>query len=174
MARIIILIAFLLCSSIKYKEAKMAITVSSKSFNHNDFIPSKHGYRGGNISPHLSWSNLPTNTKSIAIICDDPDAPSGDFVHWVIYNIPSNINELPENVPQVKEWQNGILQGINDFGKIGYGGPCPPFGVHRYFFKVYALNKVLDLKPGLRKSELLREISPYIIGEGQIMGKFKS
>lgn len=151
---------------------KMEIQISSSAFGHEGFIPQKYTCDGENISPPLSWKNIPSGTKSIAIINDDPDAPVGTWVHWVIYNIPPTANGLPENIKPMEKLPDGTLQGRNSWGKIGYGGPCPPSGVHRYFFKIYALDKVLDLKPGATKEELLKAMKGHILAEGQFYGKY--
>ena len=151
----------------------MEIKITSSAFDEGGIIPSKYTCDGINISPPLKWELLPDNTKSIAIICDDPDAPMGTWVHWVIYDIPSGITELPENIPDDKKLNIGAVQGKNDFKKIGYGGPCPPGGTHRYFFKIYALDKALNLKPGITKSELLKAMENHILAKGQLMGKYK-
>ena len=152
------------------KDLKMKIT--STSFKEGALIPSKHTCDGDNLSPQLSWSGEPDNTKSFALICDDPDAPMGTWVHWVIYNIPLGTKELQENVPKDKTLDNGAKQGKNDFGKTGYDGPCPPGGTHRYFFKIYALDYIPDNDPGLTKEELLKIIREHILAQAQLMGKY--
>jgi Raf kinase inhibitor-like YbhB/YbcL family protein len=151
---------------------KMEISIMSSAFENAGQIPTKYTCDGENVSPPLSWKNLPSGTKSIAIINDDPDAPMGTWVHWVIYNIPANSSGLPENIKPLEKLPDGTMQGRNSWGKIGYGGPCPPSGTHRYFFKIYALDKVLELKPGATKEELLKAMKGHIIGEGQFYGKY--
>ena len=111
--------------------------LQSKSFKNNKEIPAKYGCAGDGVSPHLNWSDFPQQTKSFALVCRDPDAPSGDFVHWMIANIPADVNEVAEGAMLIKQADNIT----NDFGKSEYGGPCPPSGIHRYFFIIYALNK---------------------------------
>ncbi|MEM2954793.1 MAG: YbhB/YbcL family Raf kinase inhibitor-like protein, partial [Candidatus Nanoarchaeia archaeon] len=111
--------------------------IKSSAFVHGGMMPAKYAYDKENISPPLVFSNIPSGTKSLALICDDPDAPVGNWVHWVIYNIPADTKELKEGIPPKKELQNGAKQGINDYRQIGYGGPCPPSGTHRYIFKLY-------------------------------------
>lgn len=150
----------------------MEIQISSGAFANEGFIPQKYTCDGENISPPLTWKNIPSGTKSIAIINDDPDAPVGTWVHWVIYNIPPNISGLPEGIKPIEKLPDGTMQGRNSWGKIGYGGPCPPSGVHRYFFKIYALDKMLDLKPGATKEELLKAMKGHILAEGQFYGKY--
>ncbi len=150
----------------------MDIQVSSKSFLNNQTIPSRYTCDGENISPPLVWSEVPDKTRSIAIICDDPDAPSGDWVHWLIYNIDPNINELPENIPLKRIIDGNTRQGINDFGKTGYGGPCPPSGNHRYFFRLFALDTVLDLKENAKKKDLLNAMKNHVVAEGELIGLY--
>ncbi len=151
----------------------MGINIESSSFQEGGMIPSKYTCDGADVSPALSWSNIPDGTKSIAIISDDPDAPMGTWVHWVLYDLPLDITNLPENTPDEKTLNNGAKQGTNDFGRIGYGGPCPPGGTHRYYFKIYALDATLELKPGATKSQLLSAMKGRVLSEGQLMGKYK-
>ncbi len=155
------------------KEEDMTIQLTSPAFEEGGMIPSKYTCDGANVSPPLKWTSVPEGTKSFAIICDDPDAPAGTWVHWVIYNIPANIRELPENVRPSWKLSDGTLQGKNDFGKAGYGGPCPPGGIHRYYFKIYALSDMLNVKEGLTKADLLKAMKGYVLGEGQLMGRYK-
>jgi len=152
---------------------KMEIKIKSTAFKEGGMIPSKYTCDGADISPPLSWDSVPEGTKSLALICDDPDAPMGTWVHWVIFNIPPDTRELPENVPPQKTLANGAKQGINDFRKIGYGGPCPPGGTHRYYFKLYALDTGINLEAGATKSQLLKAMEGHILAEGQLMGKYK-
>lgn len=151
---------------------KMKIEIFSTAFENEGFIPQKYTCDGANISPPLGWKSLPKDTKSIAIINDDPDAPMGTWVHWVVYNIPATSSGLPENIKPIERLPDGSLQGKNSWGKIGYGGPCPPTGTHRYFFKIYALDTMLDLKPGATKEELLHAMKGHIIAEGVFYGKY--
>ena len=158
----------------KGKAGKMSIQVTSAAFNEGGSIPAKYTCDGINVSPPLKWASIPDTTKSIALIVDDPDAPRGDWVHWVVYDLPASLRELPEKVPpDEKILGNGGRQGATDFGKIGYGGPCPPSGTHRYFFKVYALDKLLGLAPGATKAQLLKAMEGHVLAEGQLMGKYK-
>jgi Raf kinase inhibitor-like YbhB/YbcL family protein len=157
---------------LKQVEGNMNITLKSGAFKEGEFIPKKFTCDGENVSPPLEWGEIPKGTKSIAIICDDPDAPRGTWVHWVIYNIPPSTISLQENIPYEKVLEDGTIQGKNDFRKIGYGGPCPPNGIHRYFFKIYALSVTLALAPGLTKGELLHAMEEHIISEGKLMGKY--
>jgi Raf kinase inhibitor-like YbhB/YbcL family protein len=151
----------------------MEIQIKSPDFEEGGMIPKKYTCEDMDVSPLLIWNSVPDNTKSFALICDDPDAPMGTWVHWVIFNLPSDTKELPENVPPQKTLANGARQGKNDFGKIGYGGPCPPSGTHRYFFKLYALDTEINLDSGATKKQLLEAMEGHILAEGQLMGKYK-
>ena len=151
---------------------KVELKVESQAFKNGGMIPTKYTCDGEDVSPPISWSNGPECTKSYALIADDPDAPMGTWVHWVIYNIPPDITRLDENVPKVEELPNGAVQGVNDFRRYGYGGPCPPGGTHRYYFKVYALDTELKDGPGLTKKKLLKRIEGHIIGYGELMGRY--
>lgn len=151
----------------------MGITIRSSAFKEGDSIPAKYTCDGSNVSPALSWSEPPENTKCFALISDDPDAPMGTWVHWVVYNIPPGLRELQENVPSGPTLSNGTLQGVTDFRSVGYGGPCPPSGSHRYFFKLYALDTMLDLKPGATKKQLVDAMKGHILDQGQLMGRYR-
>jgi len=151
----------------------MKITVTSAAFQEEGMIPEKYTCDGPNISPPLAWSPVPAGAKSIALICDDPDAPMGTWVHWVVFNLPGDTKGVPEGVPPREHLENGATQGVNDFGKTGYGGPCPPRGTHRYFFKLYALDLKLDLSGRVTKERLLKAMVGHILAEGQLMGKYK-
>jgi hypothetical protein len=152
------------------KEETMSIQITSTAFTDSQPIPAKYTCDGDDVSPPLQWTNAPANTKSFALIADDPDAPMGTWVHWVVYDLPPNTSALPENVAKTPTLAGGAKQGANDFRRIGYGGPCPPPGKpHRYFFKIYALDTVLNLKPGLTKKELLKVTNGHVLAEGQLM-----
>ena len=144
----------------------------SNAFTEGDSIPKKFTCDGHDVSPTLSWKNAPENAETFALIADDPDAPTGTFVHWVIFNIPGTSSSLSEEVENKEKLPDGAVQGINDFGKIGYGGPCPPGGTHRYYFKLYALNTALNLQPGASKSDLLEAMEGHIVAEAQLMGRY--
>lgn len=156
----------------KTKVKNMNIKITSNSFNEGEMIPARYTCDDINVSPHIAWGEIPKGTKSIALICEDPDAPAGVWVHWVIFNIPPDVKELKENLPKDKVFSNGMLQGTGDFRKIGYSGPCPPGGTHRYFFKIYALDKILELGSGATKAQLLKSMEGHILDEGQLMGKY--
>ena len=151
---------------------KREIRVTSSAFSEGELIPSKYTCDGANVSPPISWESVPAGARTIALISDDPDAPVGTWVHWVLYDLPANVTHLPENVPPDEKLANGADQGKTDFGKIGYGGPCPPSGTHRYYFKVYALDTSLGLGPGATKGQLLNAMKEHIVAEGQLMGKY--
>jgi Raf kinase inhibitor-like YbhB/YbcL family protein len=138
-------------------------------FQDGESIPQRHTGDGEDVSPALTWSDPPAATKSFALICDDPDAPRGTWVHWVLFNLPGELRELGEGkVPK------GAAQGVNDFGNQDYGGPAPPRGKpHRYFFKLYALDRLLDLPEGATKEQVLAAAKPHILAEAQVMGKYQ-
>lgn len=151
----------------------MAITVTSSAFVEGGMIPKQHTCDGEDISPDLKWTGAPAATKSFALICDDPDAPVGNWVHWVLFNIPADVNALAAAVPPEAALTNGARNGKNDFRRLGYGGPCPPGGTHRYFFKIYALDTRLDLESGCTKAQLEAAMKGRILAEGQLMGRYK-
>jgi Raf kinase inhibitor-like YbhB/YbcL family protein len=151
----------------------MEMKITSQAFEDEGMIPEKYTCDDINVSPPLAWSPGPEGTRTYALICDDPDAPMGTWVHWVLFNLPVNINELPEGIPPERDLESEAKQGMNDFRKIGYGGPCPPGGTHRYFFKLYALDAEVDLESGATKSDLLRAMEGHILAESQLMGKYQ-
>jgi len=150
----------------------MKMEITSEAFNDGGPIPLKYTCDGDDISPPLEWANIPEGTQTLALVCDDPDAPMGIWVHWVLYNIPPHLNRLPEHIPPEKELENGICQGMSDFKKIGYGGPCPPSGTHRYFFKIYALDSKLDLPPGATKAHVTIAMEGHVLGQAHLMGTY--
>ncbi|MFP4112915.1 MAG: YbhB/YbcL family Raf kinase inhibitor-like protein [Spirochaetales bacterium] len=152
--------------------AMETITVESGAFEHQGPIPAKYTCDGANASPALSWTGAPEATKSYALIVDDPDAPGKTFVHWVYYDIPESVASLPEGVPAVDRPSQGGTQGVNDFGKAGFGGPCPPGGTHRYFFKVYALDTRLGLVAGATKQEVVTAMETHVLAQGTLMGTY--
>lgn len=154
------------------QEDSMTITVTSAAFAAGQTIPVVHSCKGRGISPALAWSGAPGGTKSFALIMDDPDAPMGTFVHWVIYNVPGASAGLPEAVPTTAKLADGSLQGANGAGRTGYTGPCPPSGTHRYFFKLYALDALLNLSTGASKEQLLAAMQGHILAQGEFMGTF--
>ena len=161
------------CSDSKNKTpGDVSMKITSSAFEEGGLIPRKFTCDDIDVSPPLAWHHAPEGTKEFALICDDPDAPMGTWVHWVIYNIPVSTNKFEEGIQKESALDNGIVQGRNDFRKTGYGGPCPPGGTHRYFFKLYALDINLSLVPGKTKSELLKAIEGHILAESQLMGKY--
>jgi Raf kinase inhibitor-like YbhB/YbcL family protein len=156
------------------KEVEMTLSLSSATFKEGDKIPVKYSCDGQDMSPPLEWSKPPQQTKAFALIMDDPDAPGGVFTHWVLFNLPANVRQLAEGIPTQERLENGALQGKNDFGRLGYGGPCPPHGpAHRYRFALYALDKLLDLRPGASKKQVLDAMKGRILAQGQLVGTYQ-
>lgn len=151
----------------------MAIQLTSEAFSDGTMIPKQFTCDGEDLSPPLSWSGLPTETATLALICDDPDAPVGTWDHWVLFNIPASATGLPVNVPSKATLDDGSVHGNNSWGRLGYGGPCPPGGTHRYFFKLYALDIALNLKTGVTKSQLVKAMEGHILDQGQLMGQYR-
>jgi len=147
--------------------------ISSAAFAANEMIPKKFTCDGPDASPKLNWNEPPAKTQSFALIMDDPDAPAGTWVHWVLFDLPADARELEEGVAKQEQLANGARQGRNDFGRIGYGGPCPPPGKpHRYFFKLYALDAKLNLKPGVTKADLERAMKAHTLGQAELIGRY--
>ena len=147
--------------------------LSSPAFANTETIPDRFTCKGSDISPALAWEALPEGTKSLVLIFDDPDAPMGTWVHWVAYYIPAERKGLPEDVPKNRdEIAGGGLQGTNSWGRIGYGGPCPPSGTHRYYFRLYALDARLALKPGATKVQVTAAMKDHVLGEAELMGRY--
>jgi len=151
----------------------MGFEIKSPAFRQEGMIPSGFTCDGEDVSPGLTWSDPPKGTRSFALICDDPDAPMGTWVHWVVYNIPPDKRGLEEGFPMDEKLPDGTIQGMTDFRKVGYGGPCPPGGTHRYYFKLYALDTVLSLSPNAAKKELLEAMKGHQLAEAQLMGRYK-
>ncbi|HDD56437.1 MAG TPA: YbhB/YbcL family Raf kinase inhibitor-like protein [Nitrososphaeria archaeon] len=148
--------------------------LTSSAFKSGEDIPEKYTCDGMDVSPPLSWSGFPAETKSFILIVEDPDAPGGIFTHWIVYNISSKITSLSEGIEKVGKLDNGILQGMNSFGRIGYNGPCPPHGSkHRYYFRIYALDCYIDLPPGATREEVLKTIKEHVIGEAELLGYYE-
>lgn len=135
-------------------------------------IPLRFTCDDADISPPLSWSGVPPGTRALALICDDPDAPVGTWVHWVYYDIPATVSQLGEGVASAEKPTQGGVQGLNDFGRLGYGGPCPPSGRHRYYFRLYALDTSLGLKPGASRKQVESAMAGHILDEAQLMGTY--
>lgn len=148
----------------------MTLTLSSSAFAPGKSIPDDNSCKGRNISPALSWTGAPANTVSYAIIMDDPDAPAGTFVHWVIYNIPAISTGLQQGVPAEPTFDDGAAQGKNSGNRQYYEGPCPPSGTHRYFFKLYALDTRLELPPGATAQQVTKAMQGHILAQAELMG----
>lgn len=152
----------------------MALSVSSSAFQEAGSIPVKYTCDGQDMSPPLAWGEPPQKTKAFALIVDDPDAPGGAFTHWVLFNLPAASRGLPEAMPAQKQLETGALQGKNDFGRIGYGGPCPPRGpAHRYRFTIYVLDSPLNLLAGASRKQVLDAMKGHILVQGQLTGSYR-
>ena len=154
---------------------KMEIKIKSTAFHQGSAIPLKFSCEGSNVSPQLHWNEVSKDVKSYAIIVDDPDAPGGDFVHWIIFNIPGNMMELNENVTPSRNIPDEVMLGTNSFGRIGYGGPCPPpEKPHHYFFRIYALDTILHhVESGVTKQQLVKAMEGHIMASGELMGTYQ-
>ena len=150
----------------------MSLSITSPAFKQGGRIPSKYTCDGMDISPGLEWSDVPEGTRSFTIIADDPDAPVGTWIHWVFCNIPGEKRTLPEALPPDASLPDGSMQGKNSWGRPGYGGPCPPGGTHRYFFRLYALDTVLELKSGVSENDLLKAMKGHILAGAELMGLY--
>ncbi len=154
-------------------DSALPLKLTSSAFATGEKIPQQHTCDGADASPPLLWSDPPAGTQSFALIADDPDAPVGTWVHWVLYDLPADSRGLGAGIAKQQELANGARQGTNDFRKIGYGGPCPPPGKpHRYFFKLYALNAKLGLKAGATKAEIEKAMQGHILAQGELMGRY--
>ena len=153
------------------QEVPVTFTLTSTAFTQGQPIPTDYSCKGRDISPALSWTEPPANTQSFALIMDDPDAPSGTWVHWVIYNIPASSRGLNEAMPKDAKLSDGSMQGTNSARNTGYNGPCPPSGTHRYFFKLYALDTMLSLT-NADKDKLLKAMDGHILAQAELMGTF--
>jgi Raf kinase inhibitor-like YbhB/YbcL family protein len=152
----------------------MTLELTSSAFQEGKPIPKLYAGDGKDISPPLQWTDPPAGTKSFALIADDPDAPRGTWVHWVVFNLPPETRSLDEGFPKKETLANGAKQGTTDFGSVGYGGPAPPKGKpHRYFFKLYALDDMVKLPAGATKADLERAMKGHILAEGQLMGTYQ-
>jgi len=161
------------CRGVPKEGVAMSLNLKSADFSSGGTIPRQFTCDGQDISPALEWSEPPKGTKSFSLIADDPDAPVGTWVHWVLFDLPANVRSLEQNYPKEEQAADGSRQGRNDFRKIGYGGPCPPPGnPHRYFFKLYALDAKLNLKPGATKKDVERAMQGHILAQGEWMGRY--
>jgi Raf kinase inhibitor-like YbhB/YbcL family protein len=179
--KVVVLICLLLCSlSLPFPEflaqekgGTMPLQITSAAFSDGETIPKKFTCDGPDISPKLTWNEPAAKTQSFTLIMDDPDAPVGTWVHWVLFDLPADTKDLSEGVAKQEQLSNGARQGRNDFGKIGYGGPCPPPGKpHRYFFKLYALDSKLNLKAGATKADVERAMKGHVVGQAELVGRY--
>jgi Raf kinase inhibitor-like YbhB/YbcL family protein len=151
-----------------------AFVITSTAFNAGDAIPLRFTCDGSNISPLLAWTQPPSGTQSFVLIMDDPDAPRGDWVHWVMFDIPDGTSGLPDNLPPVPEMQTGARQGMNSYHRFGYSGPCPPKNKeHHYFFRLYALDQRLGLMPGALKMDVERAMQGHVLAKAELMGRYE-
>lgn len=152
----------------------MALTLTSSAFAHQTMIPPRYTCEGEDVSPALSWTEPPAGTKSFALIHDDPDAPVGTWVHWVTYNLPPTSRGLEEDIPKTAQLPDGAVQGLNDFRRLGYGGPCPPPGpAHRYVFRLYALDTTLTLPPKATKAQVEGAMKGHVLSQAQLVGLYQ-
>jgi len=151
----------------------MAFELTSTAFPPGGSIPRRHTCDGDDVSPPLAWKDVPPGTKSLALVCDDPDAPAGTWVHWVVWAVPASASGLPEGVPPSATLPDGSRQGRNDFKRTGWGGPCPPRGgPHRYFFRLSAVDRTIDLPAGATRAELDRTLEGHTLGRTELMGRY--
>ncbi|MHC1713014.1 MAG: YbhB/YbcL family Raf kinase inhibitor-like protein [Solidesulfovibrio sp.] len=151
----------------------MAMTLTSPAFVHEDDIPELYTCDGADLSPPLTFSSIPAGTVSLAVVCDDPDAPVGVWDHFVLFNLSPATPGLPEGLPEAASYPDGSLSGRNSWGRLGYGGPCPPQGAHRYYFTLYALDITLPLSSGASKKDVLRASKGHILDSSTLMGRYK-
>ncbi|MGE5500288.1 MAG: YbhB/YbcL family Raf kinase inhibitor-like protein [Syntrophothermus sp.] len=158
----------------KTKVRRMEIKLESPAFKNGDFIPVRYTCDGENISPALKWNRPDSDkVKNYCLLVEDPDAPGGIFVHWIVVDIPANMTSLTEGITNQRNLPDGAEMGMNGARRIGYFGPCPPSGVHRYFFRIYAIDTILKMEAGMTKDEMLKAIKGHIVAEGELMGKYQ-
>lgn len=172
MKRVLIIILLLNLFQFCGLNRASAFEIKSPAFENNGTIPKQYTCDGINISPPLIWNNIPEGVKSLALISDDPDAPAGTWTHWIIFNMPPASKGLQEGVLPIQDMAHETKQGINDFKKIGYGGPCPPDRTHRYFFKLYALDTKLTLQSSITKKQLETAIKGHVVSQAELVGKY--
>ena len=148
------------------------LRLSSEAFASGDPIPARYTADGENVSPPLSWSGVPAGSKSLVLACEDPDAPRGTWIHWVVYDIPASVSALPEGVPSRETLATGGTHGKNDFGRLAYGGPAPPSGTHRYFFRLEALDRMISLPAGASLAQVRRAAEGHVLARGELMGTY--
>jgi len=150
------------------------LVLTTPAFRDGEVIPAVHTCDGEDLSPPLAWTGVPVETRGFALICDDPDAPRGTWVHWVLWNLPADAVELGQGVPPNPELPSGARQGLNDSGEVGYSGPCPPRGTpHRYYFRLYALDSAVNLSPGAQRGDLERAMEGHVLATGTLMGTYQ-
>ena len=154
------------------EEVAMSFKISSSAFKNGEMIPSDFSRDGRDVSPALNWKESPAGAQSFALIMDDPDAPAGTWVHWIIFNIPASSRDLKEGIPTDPQLSDGSIQGRTSAGTSGYHGPCPPSGTHHYFFKIYALDIMLSLSANANKKDLLAAMEGHILANADLIGKF--
>lgn len=155
-------------------QSNKQMQLTSAAFKNNESIPPQYTCEGKNISPPLAWTGAPPGTRSFVLIVDDPDAPHGVWTHWVVFDLPADATELAEDTPKSPSITGNAKQGTNDFKQVGYGGPCPPPGKpHRYFFKLYALDTMLNLKPGSSKNQVEAALAQHVLARGQLVGTYQ-
>jgi len=171
---IIVVLALVVPAEVRGQEASATIELKTTSFTPGGFIPKRYTCEAADVSPALAWTDPPSGTQTFALIEDDPDAPSGTFVHWLVYDLPAGYRSLPEALSGNSEMPDGVKQGTNDFSRTGYSGPCPPRGKpHRYFIRFYALDTRLNLPPAARRKELDAAMQGHILAQGELMGRFQ-
>jgi hypothetical protein len=153
--------------------AATSIELSSSAFADGAAIPQTYTCDGEDVSPPLAWTAPPAGTQSFVLICDDPDAPAGTWVHWIAYNLPADVLSLPEAVAGDDDLPGDAVHGKNGWGRQDYGGPCPPSGTHHYSFRLYALDTELDLQPGARKAKVLRALEGHVLAQGELIGTYQ-
>lgn len=156
------------------QESGAALALSSPAFQEGERIPRRHTCDGGDRSPPLAWAEVPETTRSLALVVDDPDAPARSWVHWVYYDLPAELAGLPGSIPAKERPETGGVQGRNDFGTLGYAGPCPPRGPeHRYVFRLYALDTILELPAGATRAALLAAMDGHVLASGRLVGTYR-
>lgn len=150
----------------------MPFSLTSAAFAPGSFIPAQYSCTGADVSPPLAWNGVPPGTKTFTLIMDDPDAPCGTWVHWVLYDIPAAQQALQEGIPATGQLADGSRQGQNSWRRLGYGGPCPPAGTHRYYFRLFALDRALQLPAGATKEQALLAMAGHVLDQCELMGRF--
>ncbi len=169
--KIIVMVAILIFGNCS---AQSSFTLTSPAFLDGEFIPKDYSCEGKDLSPQLNWNNPTDGTVSYALICDDPDAPNGTWIHWVVFDIPASDTSILAGEEDLPIFENGMKQGTTSFQRIGYGGPCPPSGKpHRYFFKLYALDFLTELKAGATKEDVLKIIDGHVLNQTELIGLYK-